>query len=92
MAKNEKQNSILTEVIIINKDFNPFSEPSSLHILHEFCAFIYGFFPSDEDIKTKSPQQILDQMYILINSGVLKEFASLPNCSAFSPKAFALAP
>ena len=74
IEKNEKPNNILTEVIIINKDFNPFSEPSSLHILHEFCAFMYGCFPSDEDIKTKSPQQILEQVGILINSGVLKEF------------------
>ena len=74
IEKKERQDNILTEIVVINKDFIPLSEPSSLHIINEFCAFMSSCFPSEEDIKTKSPQQILDQVNILINSGTLKEF------------------
>ena len=59
---------------IINIEFEPVIKPKSLHIINEFCTLMFSCFPSAEDIKTKSPQQILEEIYILVNSPGLKEF------------------
>ena len=71
-TKSEKED--FKEVNIINKDFEPLIEPKSLHILNEFCTLICSCFPSEEDIKTKSPYQILEEVHTNINSPTLKEF------------------
>jgi len=72
IAKNDKED--FKEVNIINKDFEPLIEPKSLHILNEFSTLICSCFPSEEDIKTKSPYQILEEVHANINSPTLKEF------------------
>ena len=59
--------------IIVNDDFKPFFNPHSPHILNEFCTLMDSCFPSNEDIKTKSVDQIMDEVHININSQTLIE-------------------
>ena len=65
---------LLTEVKIINIEFEALFKPNSLHILNEFCTIMCSCFPSSEDIRTKSPQEIIEEVHIKVNSQTLKEF------------------
>ena len=63
------------EIIIINEKYESLFEPNSLQTLNQFCTLLIYSFPSPEDIKTKSVQQIIEDRYIQITKiDALKEF------------------
>ena len=65
----------ISKEYIINEesDFEPLCEPGSTHILHELCALIVSCFPTSEDIKEKTINEILEETNKKLNTQTFKE-------------------
>jgi hypothetical protein len=65
----------LSTEYIINEssEFDPLCEPGSTHILHELCVLILTSLPTQDDIKKKSINEILEETHIKLNSQTFKE-------------------
>ena len=77
----KENNYDFSEAIIINKDFQSKVKPDNpLDMFYLFCISMQTVFPSQEDIQSKSIQQIIDEANINIDSSGLIEFlAELKN-------------
>ena len=77
--KEISYNNNFTEAIIINQNFHSSVKPENpLNMIFLFCISMQSVFPSDDDINSKSVQQIIDD--VKVDSGGFKEFlAELKN-------------
>ena len=62
-----------SKIIVINSPYNPSCKPGSIHILNEFCSLFSNCFPTKAEIKAKTVQQILNDVYLKINIQPIKE-------------------
>ena len=60
-------------VINEEKEFEPFCEPGSTHILHELCVLILSCLPNKDDIKNKTINEILEETNVKLKSQTFKE-------------------